>query len=123
MGSETTFCFCTTYLAGITLKNSSKFSVRIEAQVRENGEIRCSHKIIDGGELPSGGLVQAGHVLLVETLRAESYLMLLSKLSMGEEFSQITPKDLEGLVSTHFMQNLERLLPAIAQETLRRVSP
>lgn len=95
--------------------------VVIEAQVKDTGEIRSSRKTEGGDSLPSGGLVQTGHVLFIEMLRSESYLMLLSKLSLGAEPGEISQKALEDLVMSHLMGNLERLLPAVVEETLKRV--
>lgn len=98
------------------------FSVLIEAQAKETGEIRCSKKAIGCEGLPSGGLVQVNHVLLIEALRSECYVMLLSRLSLGESLSEITPKTLAEQVDLHLMEVLKNILPEVAAETLKRTT-
>ncbi len=97
------------------------FKIQIEAEVRDTGDMRTTRQVSGGEDLPSGGLVHVGHALTVEALRAECYLMLLSKLSMGDSFESITPKEIEDLTARHIMSTMQRLLPEVAKETLKRV--
>ena len=99
----------------------TQMTLIVEARVRDTGEIKTTRKVVGGDSLPSGGLVQAGHALFVETLRSESYLMLLSKLSLGGNLESISPKELETLVFNHLVENIQRFLPEVSMETLRRV--
>jgi hypothetical protein len=100
--------------------STTKFSITIEVEVKETGEVRSSRKIIGGEDLPSGGLIQANHVLLVEALRSESYLMLLSKLSMGDKIENINPEALNRVVYSHVQETISRFLPSVSEETLIR---
>jgi hypothetical protein len=96
------------------------FTVTIEAQAKDTGEVRSSRKVQGAEELPSGGLIQANHVILVEALRSECYLMLLSKISLGDSLEKVTPKSLEGEVLSHLMESIRRLLPEVSAETIKR---
>ena len=101
----------------------NSFKIIIEAQIKDTGDLVLTRRTEGGDSLPSGGLVHAGHALFVEALRAESYILLLSKLSMGAEPGDISKKVLQDLVTSHLMGNMERFLPLVVDETLRRVLP
>ena len=99
---------------------SKRLSITIEVQVEDSGEIRSSKKIQGGQELPSGGLVHANYALFLESLRLECYVMLLSKLSLGENLEDVSPQTLNDQVAAHLIDSLNRLLPEVSKETLER---
>lgn len=99
---------------------SKRISIAVEVQVEDTGEIKTTKKIQGGQDLPSGGLVHANYALFLEALRLECYVMLLSKLSLGENLEDITPQALNDQVSAHLMDSLNRLLPEVSRETLER---
>jgi hypothetical protein len=46
--------------------------------------------------------------------------MLLSRLSLGESLSEVTPKALAEQAHLHLMERIKALLPEVAAETLKR---
>lgn len=98
----------------------TNLTVTIQVQVKDTGEVKSSRKREGGQDLPSGGLIQENHVLLVEALRSECYVMLLSKLSLGENPGEITVQNLHGEVLHHLNDSVARLLPEVLVETLKR---
>ncbi len=100
--------------------NPTVLTVTIQVQVKDTGEVRSSRQREGGQNLASGGLVQENHALLVEALRSECYLMLLSKLSLGVEPENITVQNLHGEVLHHLNDTIARLLPEVLVETRKR---
>ena len=104
----------------------TNFDIVVRVSLRESGEIKTHREVrpaegVSLDDLPSGGLVQITQALIVEALRAESYVMLLSKLSLGDKFEEITPSDLDAMTRSQVLKVLDALGPLIADETLRRV--
>jgi hypothetical protein len=98
----------------------TNLTVTIQVQVKDTGEVKSSRKREGGQDLPSGGLVQENHALLVEALRSECYVMMLSKLSLGSDPESITVQSLHGEVLHHLNDAVARLLPEVLVETRRR---
>jgi predicted membrane GTPase involved in stress response len=98
----------------------------VEIQTNEEGELKCAHRPLtpeDRAELeswPSGGLVHMAQALLIETLRRESYVMAISHLSLG--FEDLTVKEIEDLTRAHIAQMVDTFAPAVAEETMKRLS-
>ena len=89
--------------------------------MKDTGEVRSGKKVSGCESLPSGGILQVNHVLLIEALRSECYVMLLSRLSMGDSLEKVTAKALGEQVNLHLMETFKRILPEVVAETLKRV--
>lgn len=67
---------------------------------------------------PTGGMHQTSTALLVEALRREILLTVLVKMSAGTELERIEGKEIDSLVRSQVLFNMEKMMPSLVEETL-----